>query len=81
MRLFPICTLFLLLSIHLPLHLLLDVVQNQLGLFLHHVTVVFVVHVQLEGVEESELVVSEGIVEFVAIVNPALTDDWNFLLE
>jgi len=44
------------------------------------VAVVLVADFYLEGVEESKLVVGEGVVEFVAVVYPALANHWNFLL-
>ena len=77
----PLLGLLLLLPSHLPRHFLLNAVQNQFGLFFDDVAVVLVADFYLEGVEESKLVVGEGVVEFVAVVYPALANHWNFLLE
>jgi hypothetical protein len=71
----------LVVAIGLPGHLLLNAIQDQLGLLLDHVAEVLVVDLHLEGVVEAKLLPLEGVVELVAVVDPTLRNHRVFLVE
>jgi hypothetical protein len=65
----------------LGLHFLFDILADQFGLLLNYVSEIFVVDLVLEGIIEFEELPIEGIVEFIAIVNPTLGNHWNLVVE
>lgn len=62
----------LLLPLYLLRHLFLDALSYQTSLILNDVVVVFMRHLHLKRVVETERIAVEGVVELVAIVHPAL---------
>lgn len=62
-------------------HFLLNAVQNQLRLLLSHMAEIIVADLHLERIIEAELLPCEGVVELVAVVDPALRNHRVFLVE
>jgi hypothetical protein len=58
-------------SIKLVCHFFFNTIQDELGFFFNYMTEILMIDLQLEWIEELELFPSEGIVELIAVVNPA----------
>lgn len=55
--------------------------EDGAGLLLDHVVVVLVLDLLLERVKQPERFPTEGEVELITVVNPALRDHWNSAVE
>lgn len=64
--------LLLVISVYIPSHFVLNLVENELGLLVDVWGEVLVVHFQLVWIGKDEFLEGKGVVELVAVVDPAL---------